>query len=171
MARLDRAVFDAGPLIHFAQVGSPVAFALFRKILVPDAVWSEVANFELPGKRELEKAKNVGVVRLSSSGKDFARLVSEKFGLEAGEAQALALARQEKVRFFFTDDLTAREAAKELGFEVHGSVGILTRAYREGLLSRKEAVRLVLALQDKSSLFVTSAIVKEVIREIEAFRR
>jgi len=43
------------------------------------------------------------------------------------------------VNLFLTDDLDAREMGKKFGLEVHGSVGIIARAYRECLIDLKEA--------------------------------
>ncbi len=53
--------------------------------------------------------------------------------LDEGELEALTLCDRLKVRTFLTYDLDARDAGKQLGFEVHGSVGVIARAYREGL--------------------------------------
>ena len=61
--------------------------------------------------------------------------------LDEGELEALTLCDRLKVRTFLTDDLDARDAGKQLGFEVHGSVGVIARAYREGLNDLERAKR------------------------------
>ena len=70
---------------------------------------------------------------------------------------------------FITDDLEARVTAKHFGIEVHGTIGILLRAYREKLLSRDDVIVGMFALYDRSSLFVTKDLVKWAIARIDEF--
>jgi len=75
----------------------------------------------------------------------------------------------DKVKIFLTDDLDARDAGKQLEFEVHGSIGVIARAYREGLIDLKRAKRALGDLYSISKLFVTKAIIEEAIKELEMF--
>ena len=59
--------------------------------------------------------------------------------VEAGEAEAIALARQLSAAWFLTDDAAARVFATALGLEVHGSLGIVLWAAARKYLSREEA--------------------------------
>ncbi|MCI4331589.1 MAG: hypothetical protein L3K19_07070, partial [Thermoplasmata archaeon] len=68
-----------------------------------------------------------------------AKVIGDRYGVGPGESAAIALARQEGIPMLFTDDLEAREVAKELGLEPHGSLALVTRADRERLLSRSQA--------------------------------
>jgi predicted nucleic acid-binding protein len=45
--------------------------------------------------------------------------------LDAGQAEAIALARQLKANWFLTDDTAARVLSASFGLEVHGSLGIV----------------------------------------------
>jgi predicted nucleic acid-binding protein len=45
--------------------------------------------------------------------------------LHLGEAEAMALARQERADWFLTDDSAARVLAEQVAVEVHGSLGVL----------------------------------------------
>lgn len=74
---------------------------------------------------------------------------------------------RDNVELFHTDDLDAREAGKQLGFEVHGSVGIITRAYREGIIDLEMAKKALEDLYSISKLFVTRGIIEEAIKELE----
>ncbi|MBE0479048.1 hypothetical protein IBX65_08045, partial [Candidatus Aerophobetes bacterium] len=65
-----------------------------------------------------------------------------------------------------TDDLDAREIGKSLGFEVHGSVGIIVRAYREKLIDLEETEKSLNALHDVSKLFIAKMIIDEAIGEL-----
>jgi predicted nucleic acid-binding protein len=89
--------------------------------------------------------------------------------LEEGELQALTLCNRLKVELFLTDDLDARDAGKQLGFEVHGSVGVLVRAYRDGLIDLKRVKRALGDLYSICKLFLTKAIIEGAIKELEMF--
>ena len=84
------------------------------------------------------------------------RLVAK---LDVGELDCLALCPRHPGVIFLTDDLAARREAQRLGFAVHGSVGVIVRAFRVGLLTRPEADAQLVALRDCRSLFVSKAII------------
>ena len=54
--------------------------------------------------------------------------------IHLGEAEALALARQERTKWRLTDDGAARVMAVQLALEVHGSLGVLLWGAATGLL-------------------------------------
>jgi hypothetical protein len=55
--------------------------------------------------------------------------------LDAGEASAIALAYDYKNAILIIDDLKARKEAIKLGFQITGTLGVLYRLKREGLIS------------------------------------
>jgi predicted nucleic acid-binding protein len=59
--------------------------------------------------------------------------------LDAGEAEAIALARQLSADWLLTDDTAARLFAQEQGFEVHGSLGVLLWAAEYRLIDKTAA--------------------------------
>jgi len=80
------------------------------------------------------------------------------------------LAEMGEFELFLTDDLDARDVGKQLGFEVHGSVGVIARAYREGLIDLKMAKRAFEDPYSVSKLFVTRGIIEGAIRDLEMFQ-
>jgi predicted nucleic acid-binding protein len=152
VARIRSAVFDTGPVIHLGQVDSLKALGTIKRILVPEEVVRELRrNPALP--------PNCSVTALSGKSKDLAKIIGDRYEVDPGESAAIALARQEGVRLLFTDDLEAREVAKEVGLEPHGSLALVTRAYREGILNRNQAVDCIERLHTQSSLYLTSGLV------------
>ena len=65
-----------------------------------------------------------------------------------------------------TDDLSVREAAKQLSLAPVGSLGIVVRAYRVRHISLADAERYLNAFYDTSSLFVTRVIVDLAIEQL-----
>ena len=164
---MDKAVSNAGPLIHLSEIARFELLKVFTKIYIPEKVYKEVCIEGMPGEREVRNAENIEVLSVP---KEEIGKVSNKIDLklEEGELQALTLCNRVKVEIFLTDDLDARDAGKHLGFEVHGSVGVTARAYREGLIDLETAKKALEDLYSISKLFVTRVIIEDAIKELEA---
>lgn len=157
-------------MIHLAQIGKLRLFSVFSRVCIPKAVFREVCIEGRPGEKELRGAGNIETLEIS--GKNIERIKGKvkNYRLGEGEFQALCLCDELGKNIFLTDDLEAREAGKHLGFEVHGSVGIVVRAYKNGLLNLAAAKRALDDLYRISKLFVARAIVEKAIEELERFR-
>ena len=81
--------------------------------------------------------------------------MASSYNLDLGEVEAISLCMQEGIKLLFTDDLEARIVAKSYNIEVHGTIGILVRSFREGILTEKEVIAKLELLRTKSSLFLT----------------
>ena len=151
-----------------AEIGEFELLKIFSKICIPEKVYEEVCIEGMPGEREVRSAENIEVLSVS---KEEIEKLSNKIDLKLddGELEALTVCNRFKVKIFLTDDLDARDAGKQLGFEVHGSIGVIARAYREGLIDLKRAKRASGDLYSISKLFVTKAIIEEAIKELEIF--
>jgi predicted nucleic acid-binding protein len=156
-----KAVSDAGPLIHLAEIKGLWLLSFFEVLYLPEAVWNEtVRRGRLPSK-ELLKFGNVQNCTVSS---DDVTSFLEEHGftdLHLGESECLCLCEQLKVPLFLTDDLAAREAAQKIGFTPVGSLGIVAKVFHKGEISLAEAERYLIDLERTSSLFVTDIIVQQ----------
>ena len=131
------AVSNSSPLIHLAAIGS---FALlrdfFEEIRLPPAVWREVVEEGRgrPGAEEVEQAAERGWLRVVAL-RDAALATSLKRTLDDGEAEAIALAVQEKADCVLLDESDARKAAEVQGLTKTGVIGLLIRAKRQGRIA------------------------------------
>jgi predicted nucleic acid-binding protein len=80
--------------------------------------------------------------------------------LDAGEAEAIALARQLNANWFLTVDAAARVLAASLGLEVHGALGIVLWAATIRHPSRGEAESALNRLA-QSSLWISVRVLAE----------
>ena len=165
---MDKAVSNTGPLIHLAEIEGFELLRVFTKIYIPGKVCKEVCIEGMPGEREVRSAENIEVLSVS---KEEIKKVSNKIDLklDEGKLEALTLCNKLKIELFLTDDLDARDVGRRLGFEVHGSVGVIARAYREGLIDLERAKAGLEDLYSISKLFVTKAIIEGAIKELEMF--
>lgn len=167
MARINESVFDAGPFIHLQEVQRINLVALFKKVLTTTEILGECKRIELI----IRRLQNVKEKELTSKSKDLAKHLLEKYCLDLGEATGIALCKQENIKLFFTDDLEARGTAHNLGFEPHGTIAIILRAYREKLLTTEETKTVIEELYQHSTLFFTMDLRDWTIKEIDKFKR
>ena len=153
---LRRVVSNAGPLIHLHEANALRLLRLTGEISIPPQVASETANYFSRGRAPewIAVAPLDEVHAAESSAWQQANL------LDVGEADALALARQLNADWFLTDDERARLLGKQLGLEVHGSLGVVLWTAAVRLIARKEAEEAIERLAN-SSLWVSAAILSE----------
>jgi len=164
----DEAVSNSGPLIHLAQIRRFNLLSVFNKIFVPHAVYDEVCIAGKPGNIELNNAGFISTCDVSNN--DIEAISKHlEITLDDGEIHALALCMKISKKIFLTDDMDAREAGTILGFEVHGSVGVIARAYRHGLVGLTEAKTAMDDLYNISDLFIAKAIIDDVKEEIQKY--
>ncbi len=127
-------VSDASPLIALARIGRiDLLRSLFGRLLVPDAVWSEVAEAGA-GKWGAENVVQASwIERRSIMDKALVNLLRHDLG--AGEAEAIVLARESNADFVLMDERLGRSAARNLGLKAVGVVGVLIEARERGLIT------------------------------------
>lgn len=157
------AVSNTGPIMHLSEIGLLEAFNIFSMISIPEEVANELnrSKFYIP--------KKIKLLNLKSEWKDVVKVLTNQYNLDLGESEAIALALQEKADYFLTDDLDARNNALSYYLKVHGTVGIILRAFREKIIDKKTAIKKVNELHMLSSLFITQDLIREIINSIENF--
>lgn len=161
---MDNAISNTGPILHLSEINYLKALRIVKNVFVPPEVWRELKRGKIGG--ELEKAKFIKTVELGKRGKDLASLLVRKYALGLGEAEAIALSKERGIDLIFTDDLDARDVAKRMELKPHGSVGILLRAYREGILTRKKTIDALHKLYSDSSLYITSDLINLAVKAV-----
>lgn len=128
-------VADASPLIFLGRLGQlSVLPSMFGQVLVPAAVFAEAtAAASRPGARavlEARRAELFEVVQLreSAGADELAEIV------DAGEAEAIALALERGIDRILMDDRAGRHLARTLGLAPIGTLGVLVGAHRRGLV-------------------------------------
>jgi predicted nucleic acid-binding protein len=101
--------------------------------MVPPAVWKEVVDPALtaPGAREI--AGRIWIEVVTPEQKAVAPLL---ILLGAGEAEAIALAQGEPSAILLLDDLRARKIVARLNLRRMGTIALLGRAKRAGLVQK-----------------------------------
>jgi predicted nucleic acid-binding protein len=163
---VNKVISNTGPLIHCSEIKADVLFSIWKDISIPQEVHRELQSLKVEG----IWIKKPRIVVLHGKSKDFAKALENKFDLDSGESAAIALVVQEKAYLFLTDDLDARTVAEIHNMEVHGTIGIMMRAFREKKLSREETIEKINELHKTSTLYITSDIIAYAIKEIEQYK-
>lgn len=146
MANKLSAVSDSGPIIHLLEIDAAKAFKILKELIIPEEVFNETKRLQIT------KSK---IIRLDEKHKDIAKFLASSYNIDLGEAEAISLCMQEGIKILLTDDLEARTIAKHYSLEVHGTVGLLVKAFSYGIFSKKEVISKLNLLRTKSSLFLT----------------
>jgi predicted nucleic acid-binding protein len=139
---MDRIVSDSGPLISLSRVGqTQLLNKLFDVIEIPKAVSVEVfgEQWGRPGS-ELREARWLKVSPDPTASEALRHL-------GPGERAAIGLALSLKVRLLL-DDQKAREAAERRGVLCFGTLKVLARAKKAGLISEVRPILQSLITQD-----------------------
>lgn len=128
-------VSNSSPLIFFSAIGMLDILADFGDISIPKAVYEEVTKNDLKGSKEVKNADWIKVVEVEKH-----ESVAFSSALDAGEAQAIALAIKQNADLILLDDLAGRRAAAAYGIEVIGTLGLLKVMYQKGLIKNMKNV-------------------------------
>lgn len=157
-------VCDAGPLIHLDELDCVDLLSSFLQVWVPKTVWKEIELHRPSALSSTSVRLRLATVdEIAPEVSSIARL----FSLHPGELDAIQLAKQINADILLTDDSAARLAAGQLSIRVHGTIGILLRAFRLGHKSKVEIVNLLRELPRSCTIHVRPSLLENIINEVE----
>ena len=68
---------------------------------------------------------------------------------------------------FLTDDASARIVAEQMGFKVHGTIGILVRSIRRKQMQPEKVLQLLKGLPEKTTLYIKRSLLDEITLKIK----
>lgn len=131
-------VSDTTPLISLLKIRKlDLLKELFETVQIPDAVFSELTTNKR-FKAEAEEILDCDFIKTVSVDKESVQKLIEETGLDIGETEAIVLSESVKADLTLIDERSARNIAKQRGIVITGTVGILARAFGQGLINAKE---------------------------------
>lgn len=127
-------ISNSSPIIHLTKIGRlNLLERLYSRILVPEKVYLECTDTVHYHKEVELIAQSAWIKRhLIEDHRLFNLLYAE---IDAGEAEALVLALEQKADLLLLDDQEARRMARKLGLLVTGTLGVLLKAKNEGMIN------------------------------------
>jgi predicted nucleic acid-binding protein len=161
-------VLDASTLILLAKIDILDLFIsdVQDNVLIPEKVRSEATAEEKEETRFIIKCiadGKISVAKIKNTA--LAKKFAADFNIDAGEAEALALAIEKKAGIVATDDRNAIRACKVLKLDFITAVAVLVRAVEKGLIEKDEGLVKLHKLQSVGRY--NKAIIEDAARQIE----
>jgi predicted nucleic acid-binding protein len=123
-------VVDTSSLIALERINLlQILCKIYKEVVIPDSVIKEFGNLSLPC---------LSIRKVESN---LLKLLITDLNLGKGEAEVIALASQKGLKVII-DDSKARKVAENMGLKLTGTIGVLLRAERLGLIdSAQEKVK------------------------------
>ena len=156
-------ISDSSVLINLAWINQlDLLPSLYQQIVVPTAVWHEVVikGTGKPGAHEIKTAVWLQVKEPTNK----ALVYALRQDLDAGEAEAIALAIEQQAELLLMDERVGRAAAQYFDLSVMGLIGILITAKQEKMLSE---IRPCLdSLRQVAGFYISDALYQRVLRDV-----
>jgi len=131
-------IADTGPVNYLLLIGHiEILPALFERVILPSAVKDELANPDTPLLVRNWIAAPPSWVNVRHTEKPLPNI--SMAGLGAGETEAITLAVELHADLLLMDDRRGVAAALQSGLTVTGTMGLLARAAKHGLLDLASA--------------------------------
>ncbi len=127
-------VSNTSPIINLANVDQlQLLNQLYGDITIPQAVFHEISviGAAQPGAKEVETLSWFS----TSTVQNITMVNSLRSELDAGEAEAIALAVEIKADLLLMDERRGYMKAQQLNVECHGILGMLIKAKYQGLIT------------------------------------
>lgn len=133
-------VSDADVVIHLSKLGKlSLLESLYSEVAIPEYIKDEILG------KDSESIANAihSYLKVFNVSKDKAIRIANIHNIHPGEAYVKALGEELKSSLFLSNERKVRQAAKEEGFKVVGTIGIILRAVRMQLIEKSEASSLL----------------------------
>ncbi len=164
-------VCDAGPLLVLAKLHQLYLLkSLYGYVHIPEAVYEEAVTVGLRrGYVDVQVLHQfltqVGWKPVQVSLSNAPTLVRTS-RLDRGEKEVLALAFQLEGADVLMDETLGREVARQLHLSTCGSLGVLMKAYRQGLLNLEQLRLNFDEIERRKDIWINPALVKRLLQEI-----
>jgi hypothetical protein len=162
-------VSNTSPILNLAVIDRlSLIREQFTTVVIPKGVLKELRVGEnLPGSKKILDALEAKWLQVEEI-QDSAMLRILKRELDAGEAEAIALAAETSAQWILLDESEARRIARDLGLKVTGVLGILLRACRQKRIPslRTEMER----LREKAGFYIADHLFEDLLKQSQSVK-
>lgn len=152
---------DSSPLIALSIIQQlELLPKLYQRVVIPHKVWEEITinGAGLPGALAISRLDWLIIEKPAQE-----LLSPLSILLDPGEAEAIALAMSLPESTVLLDDAQARRVAERFGVNRIGTLGILRRAKKAGLIN---AIKPYILLLQKSGIYIRQNLIDVVLHDV-----
>jgi predicted nucleic acid-binding protein len=133
-------VSDADVIIHLSKLQKlSLLKSLYSEVAIPEYVKSEIIRKDDDDIRDALDS----FLKVFKVSQDSVMEIAKKHDIHPGEANVKALGEKLRCSLFLSNERKVRQAAKEEGFKVAGTIGIILKATKLQMIKKSEAVSLL----------------------------
>lgn len=138
---------------------------LYRQVIIPEAVYRELADIDppVPGTLEAQTADWLQVKQVTEL--SVVQRLQNEARLDLGESEAIALVLELKANLLLIDERCGRAEADRLGVRITGLLGILVEAKRKNLIATVKP--LIDAMISTSEFRVSPALYNQILDMVD----
>lgn len=155
-----RVIVNSTPLIILCNIGKlEILRNLYGEIIIPQAVYEEVTVKADSACQQIKSANWIHVEQI----KDQSDKKMYRAKLHAGEVEVMILAQEDKkTDLVVIDDNAAKKTARYLGLTVTGTVGILLKAKKSGIVGE---IHPILNSMKKEGFYISGNIERMILEQ------
>ena len=157
-------ISDSSVLINLAWIKQlELLPQLYGQVIVPTAVWQEVVE-EGAGKPGAEELKTADWLQVQEP-ENKPLVHSLRQDLDAGEAEAIALAIEQNADLLLMDERIGRAAAQHFNLPIIGLIGILITAKQKKMLPELKSS--LDSLRQQAGFYISEPLYQRVLRDAD----
>lgn len=159
-------ISDTSVITNLAAIQHlPLLPQLYRQVIIPEAVYRELADIDppVPGTLEAQTADWLQVKQVTEL--SVVQRLQNEARLDLGESEAIALVLELKANLLLIDERRGRAEADRLGVRITGLLGILVEAKRKNLIATVKP--LIDAMIATSEFRVSPALYKQILDMVD----
>jgi predicted nucleic acid-binding protein len=158
-----KVISNASPLIALSAIGKlELLHELYGTVFIPPAVYDEVAVGQHKQRVIIDDFKKSWLKVKPVQSKVIVDTL--KIELDAGEAEVIALAIDEKADLILIDERIGRRTAERLGVLFLGTLGILTQAKQKNLIPTLKPI--LVDLMTKAGFYMTPKLIAQLLSTV-----
>lgn len=158
-----KVVSNTSPIINLAWIGKlELLHDLHGDIFIPEAVWHEI-TVQGRGRPGADEVREAGWIKTEPV-RNVHLVVALRQELDAGEAEAIALALESEPALLLMDERLGRETASHSGLSYTGLIGVLIEAKHKDLI---DSIKPCLdELRSRSGFRISEALYRRVLQDV-----
>ena len=158
---MPKVISNTTPIISLLKLSKiEILKDLYSEIIIPQAVFNEIEEGKYKFYYEdLSMIKWICIKEISDRNS-----VKFFYDLDAGEAEAIVLTKETGAELLIIDEKLGRLYAKQAGLKITGTIGVLMKAKKTGLIKKVKPLLIELTKKD---VWISDSLIAEVCKLID----